>query len=130
MAKKNLPIDVIVNDYRNGINTPALALRYGVDRDTISRTLARAGIARRGPVIRYQELPIDDIVRDYRAGDTLITIANRHGVCDKTIGRMLRRAGVRLRSRGRPRPSPKNMPTREIDQLREAIGWQPRWVDD
>ena len=130
MTKKNLPVDVIVNDYKNGINTPALALRYGVDRDTISRILARAGVARRGPVTRYKELPVDNIIRDYRAGDTLIVLANRHGGCDKTIGRILKRAGVRLRSPGRPRPGSKNMPTEELEQLREAIGWQPRWGDE
>jgi lambda repressor-like predicted transcriptional regulator len=125
VANKNLPVDVIVNDYKSGINTPALALRYGVDRDTISRVLARAGVARRGRVIRYKELPLDDIIRDYRAGDTLMTLANRHGVCDKTIGRMLRRAGVPLRDNGR---QARHNSTHEIDRLREAIGWQPTWV--
>jgi hypothetical protein len=125
MAKANLPVDVIVNDYKNGINTPALALRYGVDRDTVSRTLARAGVARRGPVTRYKELPIDDIIQDYWAGDTLIILANRHGVCDKTIGRMLRRAGVHLRAPGRRGPD-----QNKIDQLRKAVGWQPDWADD
>jgi len=130
VVKKNLPADVIINDYKSGINTPALALQYGVNRDTISRVLAQAGIPRRGRVTRFQELPLDDIIRDYQAGDTLITIANRHRVCDKTIGRMLRRAGVDLRSPGRPRPDSKNTPTPEIEQLRRAIGWQPDWGDE
>jgi hypothetical protein len=130
MAKANLPVDVIVNDYKNGINTPALALRYGVDRDTISRVLARAGVARRGPVTRYKELPLDDITRDYRAGDTLMILADRHGVCDKTIGRMLKRAGVQLRDKGKPRPRSSSVPNRQVDQLRQAIGWQPDWADD
>lgn len=125
MTGKNLPIDAIVSDYRSGVGPSALALRYGVHRSTISRALDRAGVTRRGIVIRYKDLPLDDIIRDYRAGDTLMIIANRHGVCDKTIGRMLRRAEVSLRGQGRrTRPDPR------IDQLREAIGWQPHWADD
>lgn len=131
MVKKNLPADVIISDYQNGINTPALAERYGVDRDTISRVLARNGVARRGRVVRYKDLPIDDIVRDYKAGDTLRVLGNRHGVCDQTIGRTLRRFGVTLRPPCHVHPAvPETLPTSDIDQLRQAIGWQPDWTDN
>lgn len=131
VKKKVLPVDVIINDYKSGINTPALAARYGVDRDTISRVLAKAGVPRRGMVARYKDLPMDDIVRDYQAGDTLLTLGQRHGVCDKTIGRLLRRLGVTLRPPCHIHPAAEDvLPTSDIDQLRRAIGWQPDWGDD
>lgn len=133
MVKKNLPADVIVNDYKNGVKISTLAARYGVSRETISRRLVWAKVPRRGVVIRYKDLPADDIVRDYQAGDTLLTLGQRHDVCDKTIGRLLRRLGVTLRPPCHVHSDAVQdvpLPTSDIDQLRQAVGWQPSWTDD
>lgn len=47
-AENRLSVDTVVSDFESGISMVALAEKYSVDRDTLSRVLKEAGARRRG----------------------------------------------------------------------------------
>lgn len=91
----------ICAEYRNGINSPKLALKYGVSSLTIRNVLQRHGIACRPASEAHLKLmkKIEpDICSKYKNGNSSKVLAVEYKVSSPTICNILIRNSVPLRS--------------------------------
>ena len=82
----------IIEKYKAGKSTYALAKEYNCHRSTVSRLLKRNGIE-----VTKTKLNIDDAIRLHEAGHTSTEIAQKYQMNQSAVTRRLRQAGVKMR---------------------------------
>lgn len=95
----DLPIEQIIEEYQNGMNTVELAEKYGCCAETISRRLKENSITIRsqGEAITL-DLPIDQIIEEYQNGMSTCEIAEKYGCSGTTISNRLKQYSIEIRS--------------------------------
>ncbi|PPJ36540.1 hypothetical protein C5E45_19115 [Nocardia nova] len=91
-------IDALVQDYRDGTATLALAQRYGISKTAVLNLLTREGITRRHQPLTDAE--IDHLERLYLAGHSLISCSRLTGTPASTIKDALHTRGTPMRLAG------------------------------
>jgi transposase-like protein len=103
LALTNDQVTAVADEFARGTNRGALASRYGVHPNTITRALRRAGVpSRRGSpraLSAEQEL---EVVEDYAGGIATQSIATRFGVSAQHVSRIAFAHGVERRRSGLP----------------------------
>ncbi|POM22789.1 Sigma-70, region 4 [Actinomadura rubteroloni] len=74
-----------------------LGERFGIDRQTASKILQRAGVAIRRHGLSPEQ--VDEAVRLYEKGWSLARIGERFDVSDMTVQRRLKERGMQMRPR-------------------------------
>ncbi|GAA3731198.1 helix-turn-helix domain-containing protein [Salinactinospora qingdaonensis] len=85
-----------IDRFERGMSITEIATDLGVSYDTVRRTLAHAGFARRGP----DPADTSEYVHRYEQGESIRQIAIDTGVSYGAIRRALLASGVTLRPRG------------------------------
>lgn len=90
MARITVDEDALIDAYRRGVPTKAIAAEMGIAHQTIFKVLHRRGVPLRGraPVTPTE---VDVILDRYHAGDTVESIADRLGVTKRTVYNVLDR---------------------------------------
>lgn len=86
----------LVTQYRRGATEKALAVEFGLHRQTVSAHLRRAGVLKRSSLKMTPEL-VERAATLYRAGWSTVQIGKQFGLGASTVGKALKRAGVRMR---------------------------------
>jgi DNA invertase Pin-like site-specific DNA recombinase len=92
----------LVEMYRQGATERSLAERFGAHRQTISRHLERAGVAKR-PVVKMTEAVVERASKLYAEGWSTQRLGREFGASSSTVYKALVRAGVKLRAPVAPR---------------------------
>ena len=119
--KIELPINEIIEKWKQGATQRELAKEYGVSVNTIGRRISEyyENIGKSKPKRKTKiELPIDEIVEKWEKGVTQRELAKEYGVSVNTIGRRIAEYHKKI---GKPRPRPKPKPRMElpIDEIVE-----------
>lgn len=94
-----LPIDKIIDEYNNGMDTVILAEKYGCHSNTIRNRLKKAGVVLRHiSEIKTIVLPMDDIITEYNSGASTTIIGEKYGCNRVTIRNKLIERGITIRS--------------------------------
>jgi transposase-like protein len=103
LALTDAQVAAIADEFARGATRGALALRYGVHANTITRALRRSGVPRRPGSRRAlsaeQEL---EVVEAYAAGTATQSIASMFGVSAQHVSRIAFAHGVERRRSGLP----------------------------
>lgn len=95
-------VDELVATYHDGATVYELGDRFGISRQTVSKTLKRQGVTMRLQSLTVEQ--IDEAVRLYGAGWSVGRIAERISVYPQTVMRRLHERNVRMRdTHGRER---------------------------
>jgi lambda repressor-like predicted transcriptional regulator len=87
----------LTQDYQGGATLQVLALKYGMNRQSLSACLAREGVQRRYRVRDSQD-QVDRVVTLYASGLSLVQVARQMGVDRRSVRNILLRAGVEIRA--------------------------------
>lgn len=85
----------IVDAYQGGSTVVQLAVRFGIDRETVRRILNQAGFPRRPRGLTAEQ--VDQAVTLYAGGMSLARVGVRFGVDAKNVRRRLLERGVAMR---------------------------------
>jgi len=88
----------IVEEYKSGLSTNALAVKYGCHRNTISRCLKKHGVEVKTEKLDT-EADVAEIINMYNEGFNAVEIAERFGVAKTTVLCRLHANGVEMRTR-------------------------------
>ena len=94
----NAEIDDIIEAYKNGVSTNALAKKYGCNRTTISGHLKKNGIKVTTDKIGSEE-GVAEIISLYKGGLNTAEIAEQFKVSYTTILKHLHASGIQMRTR-------------------------------
>lgn len=94
MIKLNLPIEMIIKDYYNGMSNHNIGKKYNCSNVTIINRLKENGIN----VTKTLDLPIDSIIIDYQSGMTTVELGEKYDCSRNTIMGRLRKHNVEIRS--------------------------------
>ncbi len=89
-------IEQLITDYQSGVLVRQLAVRYGINRDTVIEHVRRnGGVRHRYPALLPKE--IVEAAQFYRSGQSLATVGKHFGINASTVRSALLRAGVQMR---------------------------------
>ncbi|MEV2226445.1 hypothetical protein AB0E01_42330 [Nocardia vinacea] len=95
-------VQELIAGYRDGATVYQLGDRFGIERRTVSRILARHGVPMRRRGLSREQ--VDDAVHLYGLGWSLARVGRHLGVEHSTVLAKLRERGVPTRdTHGRPR---------------------------
>lgn len=143
---KQLPTEIIIQEYRSGLSTYDLAEKYGVSPPSMTRRLAAAGEIRSLPE-KYQlvgkklsdrvVLPIKEIRKEYESGTEPPELGLKYGCSGATIRGRLEENGTKMRTRSEAQriAAPKrarireDVPDKVILRL-DKEGWSSREIGE
>jgi uncharacterized protein (DUF433 family) len=86
----DLPINQIIDEYRNGISTIKLGEKYGCNHATIGRKLKENGI----DVTNRIDIPIEHIIDEYKNGTSTIELSKKYRCNRTTINKKLKENNI------------------------------------
>ena len=115
MGKKELPVEEMVKDKKNGFTQTQLEIKYGVSMTTISKRIKeyceeRGEEEPKGELTGRIELPVEDIVRKWKNGISVSELALEYEVSSTTISK---RIDEYYQNKGKERPKKKTKKERK-----------------
>lgn len=79
----------LIVDYRGGMSTYQLAVKWKINRHSVSAILDREGVARRSFAAKFTEAELTEAEALYAEGWSMNALAERYGVDPKTMKKRL-----------------------------------------